>query len=50
MLKNDFKIQIFEEVVYNFGRSDYDMIDWKNAYFQYVYSYNSIIRPGQSTA
>ena len=26
----------FEEVVHNIGRSDGDMIYWKNAYFQYM--------------
>ena len=39
MLKNDFKstnFAIFKEVVNNFGRSDDDMIYWKNAYFQYI--------------
>ena len=39
MLKNDFEsthFANFEEVVHNFGRSDDDMILWKNAYFQYM--------------
>ena len=39
MLKNDFKstnFANFEEVVHNFGRSDEDMIQCINAYFQYV--------------
>ena len=36
MTKNDLENQnfeIFEEVVDNFGRSDDDLIWWKNAYF-----------------
>ena len=28
----------FEEVVHNFGRSDDDMVYWKNAYIQYIYA------------
>ena len=39
MPKNDFEstnFANFEEVVHNFGRSDDDMIYWKNAYFQYM--------------
>ena len=39
MLKSDFEstnFAIFEKVVHNFGRSDDDMIYWKNAYFQYM--------------
>ena len=35
-LKNDFENQnfeMFEEVVHNLGKSDNDMIYWKNAYF-----------------
>ena len=39
MPKNDFEstnVANFEEVVHNFGRSDDDMIYWKNAYFQYM--------------
>ena len=41
MLKNDFEStnsEIFEEVVYNFGRSGwYDLV--KNAYFSYKYTW-----------
>ena len=36
MPKNDFEstnFANFEEVVHNFGKSDDDMIYWKNAYF-----------------
>ena len=39
MLKNDFQstnFANFEEFVHDFGRSDDDMILWKNAYFQYM--------------
>ena len=39
MLKNGFestKFEIFVKVVHNFGRSDDDMIVWKNAYFHYI--------------
>ena len=35
-LKNDFENQnfeMFEEIVHNFGKSDSDIIYWKNAYF-----------------
>ena len=42
MLKNDFESKnfaIFEEVVHNFGRSDDDMIQRKNAYFQYMHTW-----------
>ena len=36
MLKNDFENQnfeIFAKLVHNFGKSDDDIIQWKNAYF-----------------
>ena len=39
MPKNDFdstNFANFEEVVHNFGSSDNDMIQLKNAYFQYM--------------
>ena len=39
MPKNDFESTIFaniEEVVHNFGRSDDDIIQGKNAYFPYI--------------
>ena len=39
MPKNDFEsanFANFEGVVHNFGRSDDDMIYWKNAFFQYM--------------
>ena len=39
MPENDFEstnFANFEEVVHNFDRSDYDMIQQKNAYFQYM--------------
>ena len=42
MFKNDFdgtNFVIFEEFVHNFGRSDDDMIKWKNAYFQYMHTW-----------
>ena len=43
MLKNDFEgtiFAMFEEVLYNFGRSDdNDMILWKNASFQYMHTW-----------
>ena len=35
-MKNDFENQnfeMFEEIVHNFGKSDSDIIEWKNAYF-----------------
>ena len=42
MLKNDFETTNFaifetEKVDHNFCRSDDDMIQWKNAYFQYMH-------------
>ena len=39
MPKNDFEstnFENFEKVVHKFGRSDDDMILWKNAYFHYM--------------
>ena len=41
MPKNDFESTKFaniEEVVHNFGRSDDDMIQCKNGYFQYMHT------------
>ena len=40
MLKNDFEstnFEMFEEVVHNFGKSDDDMIQGKNAYFHQMH-------------
>ena len=33
---------MFEEVVHNFGKSDDDMILWKNAYFYYMHTWSHV--------